>query len=112
MIGIGFNQAIDTNWQILHNDGAGVCEKIDLGASFPVSSLNNVYTVFIGAPANGSSVWVRVVEEVSGAVEEHELTTQIPAATTFLAARLYMNNGGTAAACAYDCSGVYLETDF
>ena len=27
-------------------------------------------------------------------------------------ANLFMNNGATAAAVAYDCSGVYVETDF
>ena len=112
LLGIGFNEGIDTNWQILHNDGAGVPTKVDLGASFPVTSLTNIYTLFIAAPPNGDSVFFRVVEEVSGAVVEHEATTDIPATTTFLAVRHHMNNGGTAAACAYACSGVYIETDY
>jgi hypothetical protein len=30
----------------------------------------------------------------------------------FLAPRLFMNNGATAAAVAFDCAGVYLETDY
>ncbi len=69
-------------------------------------------TLFIAAPPNGSSAWVRVVNEVSGAVFEQEITADLPAATQFLASRLYMNNGATAAAVAYDCSGVYIETDY
>jgi hypothetical protein len=111
-IGIGFVQGTDTNWQVLRNDASGTAVKTDLGAAFPVSSLTNVYTLYISCPANASGIWVRVVEEVSGAVFEQEFTTDIPAATTFLSVRNYMNNGGTASAVAYECSGVYLETDY
>lgn len=57
-------------------------------------------------------IGVRVVEEVSGAVVEVMLDTDIPAATQLLSPRNYMNNGATAAAVAYDCSGVYVETDY
>ena len=53
-----------------------------------------------------------LVEEVSGAVIEVMLDTDIPAATQLLSPRNYMNNGATAAAVAYDCSGVYVETDY
>ena len=53
-----------------------------------------------------------MVEEVSGAVVEAILDTDIPAATQLLSPRNYMNNGATAAAVAYDCSGVYVETDY
>ena len=67
----------------------------------------------IAQPApNGSSIWVRVVDEVSGALFEQEITADLPANTQFLSPRLFMNNGATAAAVAYDCAGVYLETDF
>lgn len=31
--------------------------------------------------------------------------------TQFLSPQLFLNNGATAAAVVYDCSGVYLETD-
>jgi hypothetical protein len=55
---------------------------------------------------------VRVVEEVSGAAVEFTITGDMPAVTQLLSPRNYMNNGATAAAVAYDCSGVYVETDF
>ena len=77
-----------------------------------VPCLNTLRWVFIAAPPNGSSVWVRVVDEVSGAVFEQEITADLPANTQFLSPRLFMNNGATAAAVAYDCSGVYVETDY
>ena len=55
---------------------------------------------------------MRVVDEVSGAVFEQEITADLPAANQFLAPRLFMNNGATAAAVAFDCAGLYLETDY
>ena len=55
---------------------------------------------------------MRVVEEVSGSVFEQETTADLPANTQFLSPRLCMNNGATAAAVTYNCSGVYVETDF
>jgi hypothetical protein len=55
---------------------------------------------------------VRVVDEVSGDIFEQQITTDLPAVTQFLGPRLYMNNGTTAAAVAFDCSGLYIETDY
>lgn len=69
-------------------------------------------TLFIAAPPNGSSVRVRVVDEVSDAVFEQEITAELPANTQFMSPRLFMNTGATAAAVACDCAGVYLVTDF
>jgi len=82
-----------------------------MGASFAIAT-GGVLTLYIAAPPNGSSAWVRVVDEVSGAIFEQENIVDLPANTQFLSPRLFMNNGATAAAVAYDCSGVYLETDY
>jgi len=111
-IGIGFQRGTHANWQVVHNDSAGAPTLIDLGASFPVASLTNVLTLYIAATPNGSDIGVRVVEEVSGAAIEFTITTDMPAATQLLSPRNYMNNGATAAAVAYDCAGVYVETDY
>mgnify|MGYP003462420235 CR=1 FL=1 len=81
------------------------------GASFGIAT-GGVLTLFIAAPPNGSSVWVRVVDKVSGAVFEQEITAELPANTLFLSPRLFMNNGATAAAVAFDFSGGYVETDY
>jgi len=83
----------------------GVSRKVGSEQRLPL-------TLYIAAPPNGGSVWMRVVDEVSGAVFEQENTADLPAAAQFLSPRLYMNNGATAAAVAYDCAGVYLETDY
>jgi len=111
-IGIGFQRGTHTNWQLVHNDGGGAPTLIDLGAGFPVASLTNVLTLYIAATPNGSDIGLRVVEEVSGAAVEFTITSDMPAATQLLSPRNYMNNGATAAAVAYDCAGVYVETDY
>ena len=111
-LGIGFERGTHANWQIVHNDGTGAPTLIDLGAGFPVASTTNVLTLYIAAAPNDSAVGIRVVEEVSGAVAEATITTDMPAATQLLSPRNYLNNGSTAATVAYDCSGVYVETDY
>jgi hypothetical protein len=110
-IGIGFQRGTHTRWQLVANDGTGAPTLTDMGASFAIAT-GGVLTLFIAAPPNGSSVWVRVVDEVSGTVFEQEITADLPANTQFLSPRLFMNTGATAAAVAYDCSGMYVETDF
>ena len=110
-VGIGFQRGTHTRWQLVTNDASGAPTLIDMGASFAIAT-GGVLTLFIAAAPNAGSVWVRVVDEVSGAVFEQEVTADLPAANQFLAPRLFMNNGATAAAVAFDCSGLYLETDF
>lgn len=68
--------------------------------------------LFIAAPPNGNSVWVRVLDEVSGAVFEQEITADPPANAQFLSPQLVMNDWATAAAVVCDCSGVYVETEY
>ncbi|MFV0301691.1 MAG: DUF2793 domain-containing protein [Paracoccus sp. (in: a-proteobacteria)] len=111
-LGIGFEMGTHANWQIVHNDGSGAPSLIDLGPGFPVASTTNVMTVFILAAPNSDQIGIRVVEEVSGAVAEVTISTDLPAPTQLLSPRNYLNNGTTAAAVSYDCSGVYVETDF
>jgi len=53
--------------------------------------------MFFAAPPNGSSVWVRVLVKVSGAVFEQEITTDMLTATQLLSSRLFLNTGTTAA---------------
>lgn len=100
-----------TRWQLVANDGTGAPTLTDIGASFVIIT-GGVLTLFIAAPPNDSPVWARVLNEVSNAVFEHEITAEYSAATQFLSPRLFLNNGATAAAVAYDCAGVYVETDY
>ena len=110
-VGIGFQRGTHTRWQIVHNDASGTPTLINASATFALAT-DAVVTLTVASPPNASSVWVRIVDEASGTVFEREATTDLPANTQFLSPRLYMNNGATAAAVAYDCSGVYVETDY
>ena len=64
------------------------------------------------SPGLPADIGLRVVEEVSGSAVEFTIITDMSAATQLLSPRNYMNNGATAAAVAYDCAGVCLETDY
>lgn len=110
-IGLGFERGTHTNWQLVRNDATGAPTLVDLGAGFPVVT-GGLITLTIWCPAAGSSIWLRAVNELTGAVFEQEVTTDLPQAATFLAPRLFLNNGATAAAVAFECTGLYLETDF
>ncbi len=110
-IGIGFQRGTHTRWQIVHNDASGAPTLINASATFALAT-DAVVTLIVAAAPNAGSVWVRIVEDPSGTVFERELTTELPANTQFLSPRLYMNNGATTATVAFDCSAVYVETDY
>lgn len=110
-IGIGFQRGTHKNWQLVSNDATGAPTLVDLGAGFPVATAGLI-TLTIWCPAVSTSIWLRAVNELTGAVFEQEATTDLPQAVTFLAPRLFLNNGPTAAAVAFGCTGHCLETDF
>lgn len=85
------------------NKGTGAPTLPDIGASFSIAT-GGVLTMFIAAPPNGSAVRMRVVDEVTGAVFEQEITADLPANTQFLSPRLLVNNVATAATVTYECS--------
>jgi len=108
------NDAGDANLQIMHNDGAGSCTKIDLGASFPVPSSANdaMYEVVFFVAPNDSTIGYRVTRLDTGDVTSGTLSTDLPTSTTFLAPHLYVNNNGVATAVILDFYRYYLETDY
>ena len=85
-IGIGFQRGTHTRWHLVVNDGISAPTLSDMGASFDIAT-GGVLTLFIAAPPNGGSVWVRVVDEVSGTVFEQEISADLPASTQFLSPR-------------------------
>ena len=100
-----------TRWQLVSNDASGPPTLVDMGASFTIAP-GGVLTLFIAASPNAGSVWVRVVDEVRPQSTSRRSPPTCRPAISFLAPRLFMNNGATAAAVAFDCSGLYLETDY
>ena len=74
-VGIGFQRGTHTRWQLVTNDASGAPTLTDMGASFAIAT-GGVLTLMIAAAPNAGSVWVRVVDEVSGAVFEQEITSR------------------------------------
>ena len=104
--------ATETNFRFQHNDASGAATRVDLGSTYATNDTSLVFTFFIYASPNDSVVYYRVVKENTGDFTEGSVSTDLPASTTFLTHHLYMNNGGDASAIAYDCSGIYIETDY
>lgn len=111
-VGIGFDLGTHANWRIVHNDNAGAPTQVNLGGAFSLASTTAVLTLTLSCAPNGTEIGLRVVEEESGAAVEAVLSSDIPGPAQLLSPRNYLNNGGIAAAVAYDCSGLYIETDY
>ncbi|NCO87105.1 MAG: DUF2793 domain-containing protein [Rhodobacterales bacterium] len=111
-IGLGFDSAAHTNWQIMHKTiGGGVPTLVDLGAAFPLVT-GGVITLVMQCDPAASSVFFEVTNDETGAVYAYEATADLPPAGQVLAPRLMMNNQLTAAAVAYECGGLLIETDY
>lgn len=84
-IGVG-SDALDTNLQIFHNDGTGLCTKIDLGANFPANRTvgaisTTIYDVQILNEPNQTNVHYRVVNNETGAVATGTINSNLPLAS-------------------------------
>ena len=92
----------DTNLQVMHNDSAGACTKVDLGASFPANSnAVDMYEVTLKFNAGASrSVDYTVTNQVSGAQASGTLTTNLPTAGTTVNYAVYRNSAANAGAAA------------
>lgn len=102
----------DANLQIMYNDGAGVCQRIDVGASFPSFTADQVIDVTFFCAANSSTIGYQVTLLNTGVTVSGTLSgSELPVNTTFLAPHIYMNNGATAAAVTLDIMKLYIETD-
>jgi hypothetical protein len=81
-----------------------------MGASFAIAT-GGVLILFIAAPPNGSSVWVRVVDEVAGAVFERDHRRPARRDASPVAAAVHEHRRDRCRR-RLRLRGVYLETDF
>lgn len=114
-IGVGHAGA-DSNLKI-YSGGSSPQTPIDLGANFPANTLStDLYDLILFASPWDNKVHWKVKRLNTGHAAEGVLTgtpgTQLPALTTWLAARLWRSNGPTALAVALDLGMIYMETDF
>lgn len=109
---IGLAIAANTgNWRLVNNVTGTARTAADLGASFAVNNTHLLELALFCAP-NGSSVGYRVTNWSTGAQTSGSLTTNIPAATTFLTPSVWVTNNATAAAQTLDFISCYVETDY
>ena len=97
MIGVGWDAA-DTNIQIMRNDATGTATKIDLGANFPVPTVDRtkIYELRLDVAPNSTTVNYRFVDVDNPAqAVSGTLTTDLPAVGTMLSPRGWMSVGGT-----------------
>lgn len=111
IVGMGWDAA-DTNVQMMHNDGSGTATKIDLGASFPVPTvdLTQVYELYLfSPPGTTQSVGYEVRNVNTGAVATGTITTNIPSTTTLLAPVGSLSVGGTSSVVGIMTSVLYIS---
>jgi hypothetical protein len=104
--------AADTNVQIMHNDSAGTCTKIDLGASFPVPTADRtqLYELALYSPRGTTqSVEYRVTNINTGAVASGIITTNLPANNAIMSPRGWCSVGGTSSVVGLGLCGIYLD---
>lgn len=82
LVGIALDSG-DANLQLIHNDGVGVCTKIDLGAAF-ARAANMVVQLDLDFRTPGEIDYTVTRLDAAGSVSG-TLTTDIPAETTALA---------------------------
>lgn len=110
--GVG-NAAGDTNLQMLANDGAGACTKVDLGADFPAQGVDDMYELTMFAAPNASTISWRIERLALGTTAEGTFSgADIPSTFQFLAPRAYINNNGVAASVQLDLVRIYIESDY
>lgn len=87
----------DANLQLMNNDGAGACTKLDLGASFPKGTAGALYRLTLSAAANGTEVAYTVERLDVAATASGSVNANIPANTFFMTPQTAFGNGTTAA---------------
>lgn len=84
----------DTNFFIMHNDAAGTCTRIDLGASFPTrdTTLNLPYLVNISCEPNASTMEYHVEHLGTGAIASGSASSNLPVNTTLMTWHISSNS--------------------
>ena len=109
--GIGLATAASTgNWRLVNNVTGTARTALDLGASFPIDNTSLLELALWCAPNDSGISW-QVTNLSTGASAIGKITTNIPAATTFLAPSVWVTNNTNAAAQTLDFVSCYVETD-
>lgn len=112
-IGVGWDAA-DANIQIFSNDNAGTCSKIDLGASFPVPTVDRTkfYRIVFYCEPNGSEINYEFREFLTSNVANGVISSNIPGNTVYLTPFGYCSVGGTSSVIGMGFSDLVLATNY
>lgn len=113
VVGMGWDAA-DNEIQIMHREASGTIQKYALyNGIWPIpTSDNSVSFLFeLYCPPNGAGISWRIEDPVSGAFDFGTFFTDIPAADTMLAPRIYESVGGVASVMGITFMNYYAETD-
>ena len=119
IVGMGWDAA-DANIQIMHNDLSGTATKIDLGASFPVPTVDRgeVYELQLYSPNSlTQSVSYRVIrysadDNTVAAEATGTITTNLPPVTTLLGPHIRMSVGGVSSVVGIACMGILIGREY
>lgn len=105
------NDDTDANLQVMHNDGAGACTKVDLGANFPAqtSSADFYEYILYSAPGQAASIQYYIRHMFTGNSAAGDITTNMPAAGAPAFVHAWMNAGATASVVRYAHANLYIE---
>lgn len=109
VIGMGYNDATDSNFKIYHNDGSGTATEVDLGSSFPIPTTNETdfYTLILYVPNPGTTIYYKVIDEKDGTSVTGSVNSNIPDPATFLTAYAYTSVGGTSSVTTLGLFSIY-----
>jgi len=82
----------DTNWQIMHNDGAGSCTRVDLTSDFAINNTSLLEFVLESAPSASTFQWT--IRDLSlGRSRTGEISgSNVPANTTPFCPAMHISN--------------------
>jgi len=111
MIGFAVDSA-NTNLSICSNDSSGTATCNSLGASYPAKTVGALYTIYLWAPPNSSSVSYGIQRHDSANSTTGTISSDLPATTQPLGWELYNNAGSNAAAPTIDFAGQCMVSGF
>jgi hypothetical protein len=109
-IGLAIN-ASTGNWNLVHNVTGTAPTVIALGANFPVNNTDLLELVLFAKP-QATEIGYRVTNWSTNQQTSGTLTTNIPAATTFMAPSVWITNNAQSAQAELDFISTYVETDY
>jgi hypothetical protein len=107
-LGVGWDSG-DANLQIMVNDGAGTCTKIDLGASFAIGAKLGVYVEFYCSPGSTTITYRITGLPGTGALATGTISANTPTINQDMTWQAYTTNGATASIAVTVWGSQYVE---